>query len=167
MIREITAMLDGRRIGVRTSLVAVRAGDRIEELGRGVNRHPGVSHNYLRDHPWNLWFTLAVPAERDLGAEVRAILEGEEVPTMVLPALRTFKLQVRLRFTDPGIGIPQQEAPAGGGDDAQPWRSAWSLSRNASWPFSKSRCRWCPGRGRCWPPACGSASAGCWPRWGA
>lgn len=117
MIREISALLDARRIGVRTALVAVRAGDRAEELGQRVSRHPGVSHNYLREHDWNLWFTMAAPAERDLGAEVRGILEGEEVPTMVLPALRTFKLQVRLRFTDPGIGIPQQEAPAGGGDD--------------------------------------------------
>ncbi|OHD22518.1 MAG: hypothetical protein A2064_13695 [Spirochaetes bacterium GWB1_66_5] len=117
MIREISALLDARRIGVRTALVAVRAGDRAEELGQRISRHPGVSHNYLREHDWNLWFTLAVPAERNLGAEVRATFEGEEVPTMVLPALRTFKLQVRLRFTDPGIGIPEQEAPAGGRDD--------------------------------------------------
>jgi DNA-binding Lrp family transcriptional regulator len=64
-----------------------------------------------------------MPAERDLAAEVRAIFEGEAVPTMILPALRTFKLRVRLRFTDRAAGSPGPETPPGadgGGDPAAP-----------------------------------------------
>ena len=32
-----------------------------------VNSHPGVSHNYLRTHDFNLWFTIATPPDSELG----------------------------------------------------------------------------------------------------
>ncbi len=113
LIREIAALLDGRRLGFRSSLVALRAGERAEELAGGINGHPGVSHNYLRDHAWNLWFTLAVPAPRKLADEV-ALLAGP-AEALILPAVRTFKLRVHLPFLkeavppDPDAG----EAAAG------------------------------------------------------
>ncbi len=97
LVREIAALLDGRRLGFRSSLVALRAGDRAEELAAKINPHPGVSHNYLRDHAWNLWFTLAVPAPRELADEV-ARLAGP-VEALILPAVRTFKLRVHLPFS--------------------------------------------------------------------
>ena len=100
LIREISALLDGRRLGYKTTLVAACAGDRAEQLAERVNRHPGVSHNYLREHDWNLWFTLAVPANRDFAVELESLLAGEAAPVMILPALRTFKLQVHLSFAE-------------------------------------------------------------------
>ncbi len=114
LIREITALLDGRRLGFRSCLVALRAGDRAEELAGSINRHPGVSHNYLRDHAWNLWFTLAVPSPRELADEV-ARLAGP-VEALILPAVRTFKLRVHLPFSReaPSSG-PQAGGPQAGG----------------------------------------------------
>ena len=34
-----------------------------------INSHPGVSHNYLRTHEFNLWFTIATPPDSELGLE--------------------------------------------------------------------------------------------------
>jgi DNA-binding Lrp family transcriptional regulator len=56
-----------------------------------------VGHNYLRDHAWNLWFTLAVPASRELADEVARLAGPAE--TLILPAVRTFKLRVHLPFS--------------------------------------------------------------------
>jgi siroheme decarboxylase len=61
--------------------------------------HPGVSHNYLREHEFNLWFTLAVPPNSILGLEPTVELLGQlagvdEIRPM--PALRFFKVGVDL-----------------------------------------------------------------------
>jgi DNA-binding Lrp family transcriptional regulator len=98
LIREIAALIDGRRLGYHSALVAVRAGNRAEELAARVSSHPGVSHNYLREHDWNLWFTLAVPPQLELAAEVQPLVDGAEA--MILPAVRTFKLRMLVRLSE-------------------------------------------------------------------
>ena len=125
LLREVSAILEPARLGFRTTLAAVQApAGREEAIGARVSAHPGVSHNYLREHPWNLWFTLALPAGGDFAAEVQALLDGEGAPWMVLPALHTFKLGVRLRLAGgppageeraipplPGAAAPGAEHP--------------------------------------------------------
>ncbi|WP_420888004.1 hypothetical protein [Candidatus Nitrosotenuis chungbukensis] len=44
--------------------------DRLDYVANQINRHPGVSHNYERNHEYNLWFTLATPPGTDLKTEV-------------------------------------------------------------------------------------------------
>ena len=44
--------------------------DKFDYVASQINRHPGVSHNYERDHQFNLWFTLAVPPGADLNSEL-------------------------------------------------------------------------------------------------
>lgn len=96
VIRQISAIFDTRKLGYKSTLVAMRFAP--EDLLRGahaVNEHPGVSHNYERDHPYNLWFTIAVPPDRDLEATVRRL--GEQAgaqATLLLPTLRLFKIGV-------------------------------------------------------------------------
>ena len=69
-MRQISPIFDTVRLGYRSSLVAGRvAADRVEEAAAVIGAHPGVSHSYLRDHAWNLWFTLAVPPDSALGLE--------------------------------------------------------------------------------------------------
>ena len=98
IIRQINAIFDTRALGYQSSLVAARYAP--EQLHQGallVNQHPGVSHNYERDHAFNLWYTVAVPPGSDLQAHIDALhhLSGAEV-TRTLQTLRLFKIGVDL-----------------------------------------------------------------------
>lgn len=99
IIRQISAIFDTRSLGYASSLVAARVPeDRVEAAAAVLNRHPGVSHNYLRNHAFNLWYTIAVPPTSRLGLEgtVAALhrLSGAE-STRLLPTLKLHKIGVR------------------------------------------------------------------------
>ncbi len=94
LVRQISPVLDGRRLGYQTTLVAMRVPETSREAAEEMLRqHPGVSHGYERDHRLNIWFTLALPPERDLDeelAEMTASFEPEAV--FALPAVKLFKI---------------------------------------------------------------------------
>jgi DNA-binding Lrp family transcriptional regulator len=101
IVRQISAIFDTRSLGYKSSLVAMRVDPaRITEAARIINEHPGVTHNYERNHQYNLWFTIAVPPTSDLEAVVQRIheLAGAEV-TRVMYTLRLFKIGVNLDMT--------------------------------------------------------------------
>jgi DNA-binding Lrp family transcriptional regulator len=98
VVRQVSAIFDSRRIGYKTSLVAMKvAPERLQEAAEIINRHPGVSHNYARNHAYNLWFTVAVPPTGDLQRDVDELHEmtGAE-KTWMLPTLKLFKIGVTL-----------------------------------------------------------------------
>ena len=98
IIRQIGGIFDTQSLGYTSSLVAMRvAPARVDEAAAVVSDHPGVSHNYQRNHAFNLWFTVAVPQTCDLAWTVERLHEtaGAE-STRALPTLRLFKLGVRL-----------------------------------------------------------------------
>jgi DNA-binding Lrp family transcriptional regulator len=67
ILREISAVLEGNLLGYRSALATGSIPEeRIEAIAAIVNTHPMVSHNYLRNHLYNLWFTIAVPSEMSL-----------------------------------------------------------------------------------------------------
>jgi DNA-binding Lrp family transcriptional regulator len=78
-----------------------------------VNSHPGVSHNYLRNHEFNMWFTLAVEEDSKLGLQgtldVLQELTGAE-SVRQLPTLKLFKIRMDLEMTG---GTEQLSAPTG------------------------------------------------------
>ena len=101
VLRQVSAIWDTRALGYKTMLVAMRAApERIDAAARVINAHPGVSHNYKRNHEFNIWFTLAVPANGDLEWCVQRLgkLAGAESIRM-LPTLRLFKIGVTLDMT--------------------------------------------------------------------
>ncbi len=101
IVRQISAIFDTKSLGYKSSLVAMRVDPaRISEAARIINEHPGVTHNYERNHEYNLWFTIAVPPTSDLEAVVQRIhdMAGAEV-TRVMYTLRLFKIGVNLDMT--------------------------------------------------------------------
>lgn len=101
IIRQISAIFDTRSLGYQSSLVAMKLPEeRLVEGALIVNAHPGVSHNYKRDHEYNLWFTIAVPPGHDLAGTVAKLREmsGAE-QARLLPTLRLFKIGVDLDMT--------------------------------------------------------------------
>ncbi len=101
IIRELNAIFDTRRLGYKSSLVAVRAPeDRVDAVADVISEHPGVSHNYKRDHYFNIWFTLAVPPESELETELDALAARAGAETYrLLPTKHLFKIGVKLDMT--------------------------------------------------------------------
>jgi siroheme decarboxylase len=103
VIRQISAIFDSKALGYHSTLVAARVEDgRLDAAAAVINGHPGVSHNYRRNHAFNLWYTLAVPPDSALGLEKTvAILHRESGArsTRMLPTLRLFKIGVRFDMT--------------------------------------------------------------------
>jgi DNA-binding Lrp family transcriptional regulator len=66
-----------------------------------INAHPGVSHNYLRNHDFNLWFTIATEPDSKLGLQGTLTALAEEAgATSVreLPTLKMFKIRMDLEM---------------------------------------------------------------------
>lgn len=103
VIRQISAIFDTRSLGYKSSLVAARvAPERIDQAAAVINEHPGVSHNYKRNHEFNLWFTIAVPPNSKLGLEKTVEKLGELAGVeaiRILPTLKLFKIGVQLDMT--------------------------------------------------------------------
>lgn len=102
VLRQLSAIFDTRRLGYKSSLVAMAiAPDKLDYVANQINRHPGVSHNYERNHEYNLWFTLATPPGSDLKTEVDKFskLPGI-VKVRLLPTIKLFKIGVKLDMVD-------------------------------------------------------------------
>lgn len=102
VLRQLSAIFDTRRLGYTSSLVAMEISrDKLEHVANQINCHPGVSHNYERDHQFNLWFTLAVPPGSDLKTEVDkfSVLDGIKKIRM-LPTIKLFKIGVKLEMVE-------------------------------------------------------------------
>jgi len=102
ILRQLSAIFDTRKLGYTSSLVAMEIEhDKLEYVASQINRHPGVSHNYEREHQFNLWFTLAVPPGSDLKTEIDKfnVLKGIKKVRM-LPTLQLFKIGVKLDMVD-------------------------------------------------------------------
>lgn len=102
VLRQLSAIFDTRRLGYTSSLVAmdIEPG-RLEHVAKQINRHPGVSHNYERDHEFNLWFTLAVPPGSSLKDELDKFAGlGGIRRVRMLPTLQLFKIGVKLDMVD-------------------------------------------------------------------
>jgi siroheme decarboxylase len=102
IIREITPIYDTRALGYASMLVAAKVdAEHPHRAAEIINSHPGVSHNYLRDHDFNLWFTLAVEPDSALGLQgtldVLQRLTGAE-SIRQLPTLKLFKIRMDLEM---------------------------------------------------------------------
>jgi siroheme decarboxylase len=102
IIREVTPIFDTRVLGYSSMLVAARVDpENPWRAAKAINSHPGVSHNYLRDHDFNIWFTIATEPGSRLGLdgtlEVLERLTGAE-SVRQLPTLRLFKIRMDLEM---------------------------------------------------------------------
>jgi siroheme decarboxylase len=102
IIREVTPIFDTRVLGYSSMLVAAKVDpEHPWRAAKIINEHPGVSHNYLRDHDFNLWFTIATEPGSKLGVQgtldVLADLTGAQ-SIRQLPTLRLFKIRMDLEM---------------------------------------------------------------------
>jgi DNA-binding Lrp family transcriptional regulator len=102
IIRQVTPIFDTRALGYSSMLVAAKVDpENPWRAANVINEHPGVSHNYLRDHEFNIWFTIATEPDSPLGLEgtleVLGRLAGAE-SIRQLPTLKLFKIRMDLEM---------------------------------------------------------------------
>ncbi|CAB4670752.1 unannotated protein [freshwater metagenome] len=101
VLRQMSAIFDTRALGYQSALIAARvAPEHIDEAAAIINEHPGVSHNYKRNHSYNLWYTLATPPGEDFDAHVETLHRSSgSLVTRKLPTLVLYKIGVKLDMT--------------------------------------------------------------------
>ncbi|MFA6384878.1 MAG: hypothetical protein WCY10_05880, partial [Candidatus Omnitrophota bacterium] len=118
IIRYIGAVLDTKRIGLKSSLVALAVPvSRIKEVSGIINSYSEVTHNYLRDDKYNMWFTVSARTEKKRAALIREIREKTEIPECLdLSTVRVFKIDARFAL---GRNAPpfSANAPRGTGKE--------------------------------------------------
>jgi DNA-binding Lrp family transcriptional regulator len=96
VLRHLSPIFDVFRLGYKSALVAVAVDpSRLEAAAAVISAHPGVSHNYAREHRFNIWFVMAIPREQNFEATVASLAEQAGAERhIVLPAKRLFKIAV-------------------------------------------------------------------------
>jgi siroheme decarboxylase len=102
IIRQVTPIYDTRALGYGSMLVAAKVDpEHPWRAAKIINSHPGVSHNYLRNHEFNMWFTLAVEGDSQLGLQgtldlLQELTGAESIRQ--LPTLKLFKIRMDLEM---------------------------------------------------------------------
>ena len=101
VLRQLSAIFDTRALGYGSSLVAAKVDpDHIDAAAEVISQHPGVSHNYKRNHAYNLWYTLAVPPGSSLDEHLDVLhRDSGSLVTRKLPTLQLYKIGVKLDMT--------------------------------------------------------------------
>jgi DNA-binding Lrp family transcriptional regulator len=97
IIRRIGGNFVPGKLGYVSTLCAARVpAGQVARFAEAVNRHPGVTHNYLRDNTFNVWFTFIAPSMAEIDAKLRRIAEETGVVDILnLPATKVFKIRAQ------------------------------------------------------------------------
>jgi DNA-binding Lrp family transcriptional regulator len=100
VIRRIGGSFDSRRLGFYSTLCAAKVPHQdLERFNRVINSYPGVTHNYQRDHHYNIWFTLIGESQEAVKRTLEEMAQKAGVGEIVsLPARRTFKIKVKFEL---------------------------------------------------------------------
>jgi DNA-binding Lrp family transcriptional regulator len=95
IIRRLGANFTSRKLGYTSTLCAARVPqDKLDNFVALVNRYPGVTHNYLRRHHYNVWFTLIAESTARLDEILKEISAASGVEVLSFPAQEVFKIKV-------------------------------------------------------------------------
>ena len=95
IIRRLGANFQSAKLGFRSTLCTAKVPDRdMESFVAAVNEYPGVTHNYLRDHEYNIWFTLIGPSWEAVCGTLDEITSNTGISILNLPATRLYKIKV-------------------------------------------------------------------------
>ena len=149
IIRQVTPIFDTRALGYSRCSSPPRS-TRSIRIGAAqvINQHPGVSHNYLRNHEFNLWFTIATEPDSKLGLEgTLEVLAREAGAESVrqLPTLKLFKIRMDLEMEGDTDALSSAgEARSRSSSSPSPTTSSTSPSSarcRATWPSSRNPTR--------------------------
>jgi DNA-binding Lrp family transcriptional regulator len=97
IIRRIGGNVVPHKVGYVSTLCAAQVPpDQVDAFAETVNRYPGVTHNYLRDNLFNVWFTFIAPSMEEIEENLRQISAATGVTAILnLPATKVFKIKAQ------------------------------------------------------------------------
>lgn len=99
LIRRIGASFNARAMGWYSTLCAAKVPkEQLDNFNKLVNETPGVTHNYLRNHTYNLWFTMIGRNEQEVLASLEEISQSTGIKILNLPAEKVYKLKLDFKF---------------------------------------------------------------------
>lgn len=97
LVRRVGATFSPAHLGYKSTLAAAKVDDpaKVESVAEAINAFPDVTHNYLRDHAYNVWFTIIAASQERMDHVMDAVGATPGVSdTLFLPATRLFKIRV-------------------------------------------------------------------------
>jgi len=96
IIRRIGGNFQSGHLNFTSTLCAAKVPEKkIGHFVEVVNRYPGVTHNYLRNHAYNIWFTFIAEDMAYIDNALRDISGETGVADLLnLPAVKMFKIKV-------------------------------------------------------------------------
>lgn len=102
-IRRMGGVFDSRKLGYKSTLCAMEVSeDKLDSVVEVVNSYTGVTHNYIRQHEYNLWFTLITPSKEHLNKVITEITDQTGIEVNNLPAEKLFKIKVNFLIPEEG-----------------------------------------------------------------
>jgi DNA-binding Lrp family transcriptional regulator len=99
IIRRIGANFHSRKLGWKSTLCcAMVPKEKVQDFVNQVNKYPGVTHNYMREHRFNIWFTYIGPSWSEIEKDIQEITKNTGIEVLNLPAVKTFKIRVDFRM---------------------------------------------------------------------
>lgn len=100
IIRRIGGIFNSRKMGYTSTLCAAKVPEnKIDEIAACINSYYEVTHNYIREDEYNMWFTIITNSEESLNnilEEIRIKTSLDEI--ISLPSVKLFKVKVALNF---------------------------------------------------------------------
>lgn len=102
IIRRIGAIFDSKKLGYFSTLCAIKVPEsRVDEVAKIINSYPGVTHNYLRVHDYNMWFTLIAPTAEEVEKILEEMRQRTGIKDLInLPAINFFKIKVNFNLNE-------------------------------------------------------------------
>ncbi len=105
IIRRLGANFQSAKLGFRSTLCAAKVPEeQLESFVEVVNSYTGVTHNYLRKHHYNVWFTFIGASWEKVEATLAEITAKTGIEVLNLPATKLFKIRVDFKMDEKKAG---------------------------------------------------------------
>lgn len=97
-IRRLGGIFDSKKLGYASTLCAVNVPEQhIENIAKIINSYDEITHNYIRNHEYNMWFTIIASSETRVKEIIDSVKDKTGINSIItLPVIKLFKIKVAL-----------------------------------------------------------------------
>ena len=101
-IRRLGGIINSKKVGYHSTLCAMKVPlEKIKEVAEVINSYTGVTHNYIRNYPYNMWFTVIAPSKEEINRFIEEIKTKTGILDIIdLPAVNMFKINVNFQIKE-------------------------------------------------------------------